>query len=95
MEKNQKFEMKLSCKNHGKKTRKQLLFLKKNISLINQLYMNVNTLRIVYTAVLTLAAKNDPNFSILLSKKKQFFFWGGGVNTIHGPIAVHLCQTGN
>ena len=57
--------------------------------------MNVNTLRVVYTAVLTLAAKNDPNFLILLSKKAILFFSGGGVNKTHCPLAVHLCQTGN
>ena len=31
-------------------------------------HMNVNAYGIVYTAVLTLQAKNDPDFSILLSK---------------------------
>ena len=37
-----------------------ILFLNKNISLIREYYINVNTWRIVSTTVLTLQAKNLP-----------------------------------
>ena len=44
------------------------LFLDKNIALLGEYYMNKNTLRIVFRAVLTLSLKNDPNFLILMIK---------------------------
>ena len=41
-------------------TRKHILFLNENISLIREYYMNVNTYRIVSTTVWTLQAKKLP-----------------------------------
>ena len=49
-------------------TRKHILFLNKNISLIREYYMNVNTQGIFFTIVLILQAKKYHYFSIVLSK---------------------------
>ena len=50
-------------------TRKHILFLNKNISLIREYYMNVYTYRIVSTTAWTLQVlKKKHNFLILLSK---------------------------
>ena len=50
-------------------TRKHILFLNKNISLVREYYMNVYTYRIASTTVWTLQVKKKcQNFLILLSK---------------------------
>ena len=70
-------------------TQKHILFFDKNISLIGD-YINVNTWRSVFAAILTLPAKNNPVYSILLSKIAKIHAWNKLKSYKKVPISTQI-----
>ena len=75
-------------------TRKHILFLNKNMSLIGEFYIVVRIWRIVYTAVLIdTSSKKCPNFLILLSKAAKNHTWNKLKSYKKAPISTQGSNT--
>ena len=63
------------CEFPPPRTRKHILFLNKNISLVREFYMKVNTQRVASTTVWTLQVKKLPKcFDIIIQNSRKLRF---------------------